>query len=87
MPLARSSFQAVAAGGRIVVVGGEGPGGTFGEVDALTPETGRWRRLADLPIPRHGLGLVADGPLVFAIEGGPQAGLTTSRAVDRLRVR
>jgi non-specific serine/threonine protein kinase len=86
MPLARSSFQAVAAGGRIVVVGGEGPGGTFGEVDALTPGTGRWRRLADLPIPRHGLGLVADGPLVFAIEGGPQAGLTTSRAVDRLRV-
>ncbi len=87
MPLARSSFQAVAAGGKIVVVGGEDASSTFSEVDALDPTTGRWTRLADLPRPRHGLGLVADDPLVYAIEGGPHAGLTTSRAVDRLRVR
>ncbi len=86
MPLARSSFQAVAAGGRIVVVGGEDATSTFGRVDALDPVTDRWQRLADLPQPRHGLGLVADGPLVYAIEGGPHAGLTTSRTVDRLRV-
>jgi hypothetical protein len=30
--------------------------------------------------------VVADGPLVFAIDGGPQAGLTMSRIVSRLRV-
>ena len=30
--------------------------------------------------------VVADGPLVFAIDGGPQAGLTMSRLVSRLRV-
>jgi hypothetical protein len=86
MPVARSGFQAVPVGGRIVVVGGEGPLGTIGEVDMLDPTTGRWSRLPDLPTPRHGLGLVADGPLVFAIDGGPHPGLTTSTVVQRLRV-
>jgi non-specific serine/threonine protein kinase len=86
MPLARSSFQAVFADGRIVVVGGEDGGSTFSEVDALRPATGRWQRLPDLPTARHGLGLAAAGPLVWAIEGGPQAGLTTSDTVQRLRL-
>jgi hypothetical protein len=85
MPLARSSFQAVTVYGKIVVVGGESTI-TFAEVDELDPATGHWTRLPDLPTPRHGLGLVADGPLVFAIDGGPQAGLTMSRIVERLRV-
>jgi hypothetical protein len=31
--------------------------------------------------------VVADGSLVFAIDGGPQAGLTMSRIVSRLRLR
>jgi hypothetical protein len=87
MPIARSGFQAVDAAGHVVVVGGEGPAGTIGEVDELNPGTGRWSRLPDLPTPRHGLGLVADGELVYAIEGGPEPGLTTSRTVERLRVR
>jgi len=85
MPMARAGFQAVEAGGRVVVVGGEGPAGTIGQVDALDPASGRWRQLASLPTPRHGLGLVADGSLVWAMEGGPQPGLTTSRALQRLR--
>ena len=72
--------------GRIIVVGGEGGGSTFGEVDALDPATGHWSRLPDLPTPRHGLGLVAHGSLVYAIEGGPQAGLTTSRTVEAFRM-
>ena len=86
MPIARSSFQAVAVAGRIVVVGGEGSGTTFGRVDSLDPASGRWTRLADLPHPRHGLGLIANGAFVYAIEGGPQAGLTTSNTVEALRV-
>ncbi|MFL5517580.1 MAG: Kelch repeat-containing protein [Gemmatimonadales bacterium] len=86
MPVARSGFQAVDVGGKIVVVGGEGPAGTIGEVDQLDPATGHWKRLPDLPVARHGLGLVADGPLVYAIEGGPQPGLTTSSVVERLRL-
>ncbi len=86
LPVARSGFQAVVAGGDIVVVGGEDGTQTVGEVDGFSLRSGHWSRLADLPVPRHGLGVVADGPLVFAIDGGPQAGLTMSRVVSRLRV-
>ncbi len=86
LPVARSGFQAVVATGGIVVVGGEDGTQTVGEVDRYSLTAGRWSRLADLPVARHGLGVVADGPLVFAIDGGPQAGLTMSRFVSRLRV-
>jgi Kelch motif len=86
MPTARSGFQAVSVGDAIVVVGGEDGAQTVPEVDRLDLRTGRWTPLADLPVARHGLGVVADGPLVFAIDGGPQPGLTTSRLVTRLRV-
>ena len=86
LPVARSGFEAVTAAGSIVVVGGESGTQTVGEVDRLDLRTARWSPLADLPVPRHGLGVVADGPLVFAIDGGPQAGLTMSRIVSRLRV-
>lgn len=85
MPIARSGFQAVAVDGKIIVVGGESTI-TFGEVDEFDPANDRWSRLPSLPTPRHGLGLVADGPLVLAIDGGRQAGLSTSRVVERLRV-
>jgi Galactose oxidase, central domain len=84
--VARSGFQAVEVNGKIVTVGGENATTMVGEVDELDPATDRWSRLSDLPIPRHGLGLVADGSLVFAIEGGPHPGLTMSPVVERLRV-
>jgi hypothetical protein len=86
MPVARSGFQAVSVGDNIVVVGGEDGATTVPQVDRLNLRTGRWTPLADLPVARHGLGVVADGSLVFAIDGGPQPGLTTSRVVTRLRV-
>lgn len=86
LPVARSGFQAVVAGGGIVVVGGEDGTQTVPEVDRYNLRAGKWSRLADLPVARHGLGVVSDGPLVFAIDGGPQAGLTMSRFVSRLRV-
>jgi N-acetylneuraminic acid mutarotase len=86
MPIARSGFEAVSVRGKIVAVGGENGAAMVGEVDQFDPSTGRWSRLADLPTRRHGLGVVAEGPLVFAIQGGPRPGLTTSRVVERLRV-
>lgn len=86
MPVARAGFEAVAVGSRVVVVGGEDATETVTEVDALNTDTGRWRRLAPMLTPRHGLGVVAAGPLVWAIDGGQQAGLTTSNVVERLRL-
>ena len=67
--------------GRIVVFGGEqlGPGGTtIAEVELFDPRTGRWRSLPDMRTPRHGLGGVALGRRVFAIEGGTNPGLSFS---------
>ena len=55
-------------------------------VFAYTPAARRWQRLADLPTPRHGLGVIAHRDRVYAVAGGPQPGLTTSGAVESLRV-
>ena len=86
MPVARSGFQAVNVGGKIVVVGGEGPAGTIARGRRAGPGDGPLDPAARPSDARHGLGLVADGPLVYAIEGGPQPGLTTSSVVERLRL-
>jgi N-acetylneuraminic acid mutarotase len=75
--------------GRIVVFGGEEltPGGrTIGAVEIFSPRSGRWRALADMRTPRHGLGGVALGRRVYAIEGGPSPRLSFSRAIEFLDV-
>ena len=66
------------------------------EVELFDPRTRRWRSLPDMRTPRHGLGGVALGNRVFAVEGGPAPGLallgrdrvprrTLSRAVIPLK--
>jgi hypothetical protein len=47
----------------------------------------RWRRLPDLPTPRHGLGVVALGGRVYAIAGGERPGLFVSGANEALALR
>jgi hypothetical protein len=76
--------------GRIVVFGGEelGAGGTtIAPVELFDPHRRRWRRLPDMLTPRHGLGGVAFGDRVYAIEGGTSPGLFYSRAIEALDVR
>ena len=75
--------------GRIVVFGGEdlrAGGTTIGPVELFSPRTRRWRSLPDMRTPRHGLGGVALGNRVYAIEGGPRPGLHFSSAVEFLDV-
>jgi hypothetical protein len=48
--------------------------------------TGRWRRLPDLPTPRHGLGVVAVGRRIYVLAGGPQPGLHVSAANEVLQL-
>ena len=81
-PQARGNIAA-AAGGRIVVIGGEEGAGTIREVEAFDPP-GRWRRLSDMRTPRHGLGAVGYRGRVYAIAGGPQPGFSYSRAIEAL---
>ena len=53
------------------------------QVELFNPRTRRWRALPDMRTPRHGLGGAALGNRVFALEGGPRAGL---RLLERDRV-
>jgi N-acetylneuraminic acid mutarotase len=80
LPTARSGIAAVAVGGRILVFGGEGPGGTFGEVEAYEPDTDRWVTLRPMPTPRHGLAAAVHAGRVYVISGGPRPGGSFSSA-------
>jgi hypothetical protein len=89
IPTARSGFGAVVVRGRAVVVGGEEltPGGaTIRPVEAFDPQSRRWRKLPGMLTPRHGLGVVARGRRIFAMEGGPQPGGSYSSTFEMLRV-
>jgi hypothetical protein len=91
MATPRGGIASVRLGdGRIVVFGGEEFGGsgdeTISETELFNPRTGRWRRLPDMRTPRHGLGGAALGNRVFAVEGGPQPGLTFSDAIEFIEV-
>jgi non-specific serine/threonine protein kinase len=86
VPTSRGGTGATAVGRTIVSIGGEEPGGTIERVYAYDTRTRRWRRLPDLPTPRHGLGVTTLGRTVYAIAGGPQPGLTTSGAVEFIRL-
>ena len=46
----------------------------------------RWVRLADLPTPRHGVGVAALGGRVYVIGGGPEPGLTVSSANESIAI-
>ena len=73
-------------GGALVAFGGEEliPGGeTIEEVELFDPAADDWSPLPEMVTPRHGLGGVAKGDRVFALEGGPQPGLD---ALARARV-
>ena len=84
---ARSGHTAVVTRGRLVVFGGEEltPGGrTIEQVETYDPARDAWSSLPPMVTPRHGLGGVARGGRVYALEGGPQPGLAYSRALEYL---
>ncbi len=87
LPRRRGGTSAAAIGGRIVSVGGEGPGGTLARVYAYRPKQKSWRRLPKLPTPRHGLGVAAVRNTLYVIGGGPEPGLTVSGANEALKLR
>ena len=51
------------------------------------PRTGRWSDLPSMRTPRHGLGGVALGRRVYAIQGGVEPGFSFSDAIEFLDVR
>lgn len=75
----RGGTAAAAVGRRLCVAGGEEPAGTVASVECLDDQ--RWRTVADLAEPRHGLGVVAGhGGRLHVLAGGPRPGLFVSTA-------
>ena len=77
-----SSLGMVAAGGRVVVFGGDdevgwedGGGWVTPSAWAFDPATRRWERLPDLAIERHAFGAAVAGGRIFAIGGSLCPGL------------
>jgi non-specific serine/threonine protein kinase len=84
VPGRRGGTAAAALKGTIVSAGGEEPTGTIRTVFALDTRTNRWRRLPNLRVARHGLGVVAAGGRVFAVAGGRVPGLSVSGVNESL---
>ena len=78
MPNAQGGIAAAALDGRLYVFGGEffgsGGGGVYSESWEYDPGTDKWSPIADMPVPRHGLGAVTVGKEIFVIAGASQAG-------------
>ncbi|MBM7788217.1 Kelch repeat-containing protein [Tenggerimyces flavus] len=85
LPTARGGLAATATcAGHLVAAGGEGGLGTFAQVESFDPTTSTWRTLAAMPSPRHGLGLVAVGPTLYTLLGGPDPGLHVAPTTESL---
>jgi N-acetylneuraminic acid mutarotase len=82
--VARGGIAAVSSGGRVYVFGGEGPNGTFPQVEYLQVGQGAWQLAPDLPTPRHGLGAAEVADRVYVIGGGPRPGVTVTGANEVL---
>jgi hypothetical protein len=70
----------------IVSAGAESSAGTSAAVYSYSPAANRWRRLPDLPTPRHGLAVVGIGATIHVIGGGPTPGLSVSAANESLEL-
>ena len=66
-------------------VGGEGPEGTFAEVECVAAD-GAASSLPPLAESRHGLGAVVLDGTAYALLGGPAPGLTVSRTLQALEL-
>jgi hypothetical protein len=67
----------------IVAVGGEAQS-TFKEVELFDIKSGTWKALPPLPTPRHGLGVVTVGTVLYTLAGGPQPGLHVANTVEAI---
>jgi non-specific serine/threonine protein kinase len=83
MPTARSGLGGAVIGRAFVTVGGEGPR-IFPEVEAYDLDAKTWRRLPDLAVPVHGVGVAALGTNLYAFVGGVRVGGAPSRVVQVL---
>lgn len=91
MPQAQAGLAASVLNGKIYVFGGEyfsaGGGGVYAEAWEYDPRTDKWRGVAAMPRPRHGLGAVTLGDAIYVLGGALKAGgEDTSSALDKFEI-
>ena len=74
LPTPRAASAMAVFDGRIMVIGGEGGGTAYTDVDALDPVTGTWEDLEPLTYPRHGTQAIVSGQGVYVTAGSPNQG-------------
>jgi hypothetical protein len=62
-----------------VAIGGEGPRGTFTQVEAYDPRRETWIELTPLPEGRHGIGAVAVVQRIYLPGGAAEPGAGAQR--------
>jgi N-acetylneuraminic acid mutarotase len=91
MPTARAGHAAAAVDGLLVVLGGEGnparPDGVFPQVEVYDPTANEWTARSDMAVPRHGIGAVAVGPLLYVPGGAVEQGFGPVAYVDAVGIR
>ena len=91
MPQAQAGLAAAVSRGKIYVFGGEyfqpSPGGVYPEAWEYDPQTDKWRAVAAMPRPRHGLGAVSIDNTIYVLGGAAKAGGNeTSTALDKFEI-
>lgn len=75
IPTPRAGTAAIEFGGELVIIGGEsGQPEAHNEVEAFDPQTGSWRKLAQLEQGRHGTGAGVFGDRIFVSAGSGNRG-------------
>jgi Kelch motif protein len=82
IPTARGGFGGAYAAGGFVTIGGEGPRGTYADVEAYDPASRSWSALAGLRPARHAMGVGVIDSRIYIAAGGPQVGGSYSRLLE-----
>ena len=78
LPTERGGFASAVVGNEILIIGGEGGGNTYAEVEALNTDTLEWRELAPMPVPRHGIQAAVCNGGIYIAAGGVVQGVGPS---------
>jgi Kelch motif/Galactose oxidase, central domain len=88
LPLGVAAVAAVAIGNAVVATGGadDSEGWITPSVWAFDVGKGRWLRLPDLAVPRHGHTAIVQNGRLYAIGGSPCAGYGRERSIEAVPV-
>lgn len=74
LPTLRGGFAATVFGSEIAIIGGEGGGSTYDDVEAYSTASDTWRRLTSMPSARHGIQAAMWNGAAYIADGGTQQG-------------